>query len=88
MSTSLSMPKRVACPSRNRLPERNRKYQLTSNLPSILQLSRQPPHDGLVQSRDAIGLQCFDNAVEDQTDSHGGDEKSDNPSYRIDTHGT
>ena len=66
----------------------NRKCQLSSNLPSILQLSRQPPHDGLVQSHDAMGLQRFENAVEDQTDSHSGDEKADNASDRIDAHWT
>ena len=35
-----------------------------------------------------MGLQGFKNAVEDQTGSHGGDEKADNASDRIDAHWT
>ena len=83
---SRSKQKRVEYPSRNILPER--KPQVPAHVELDLQLSRQPPHDGLVQSHDAMGLQRFENAVEDQTGSHGGDEKADNASDRIDAHWT
>ena len=47
---------------------------------------RAVPQPPLMQGRNAMGFQCLDDAVKDQSDTHCGDEEADDAGNGIDPH--